>query len=57
MGVLNLSDASIKSGGKRTTFWDQETAWNEGLQLIQTTSFSSAASVSLDNVFSDDYVQ
>ena len=57
MGVLNLSDASIKSGGKRTTFWDQATVWNEGLQLIQTTSFSSAASVSLDNVFSDDYVQ
>jgi hypothetical protein len=28
-----------------------------GLQLIETESFTSAASVSLDNVFSDDYVQ
>lgn len=57
MGVISLSDASIRTGGKRTTLWDQETAWNEGLQLIQTTSFSSASSVSLDNVFSTDYVQ
>jgi len=57
MGVLNLSDASIKSGGKRTTFWDQATVWNEGLQLISTQSFSNVSDVDFDNVFSDTYVQ
>ena len=57
MGVLNLSDASIKSGGKRTTFWDQETAWNEGLQLISTQTFSGVSDVDFDSVFSDTYVQ
>ena len=57
MAVISLSDASIKSGGKRTTFWDQTTAWNEGLQLISTQSFSSVSTVEFDNVFSDKYVQ
>ena len=57
MAVISLSDASIKSGGKRTTFWDQATAWNEGLQLITTQSFSVVSSVSLDNCFSDNYVR
>ena len=57
MGVLNLSDASIKSGGKRTTFWDQETTWNSGLELIASQSFTAITSVSFDNVFSDNYIQ
>lgn len=57
MGVISLSDASIRTGGKRTTLWDQETAWNEGLQLISTQSFNAVSTVEFDNVFSNDYVQ
>lgn len=56
MGVLSLSDASIVTGAKRNTFWDQLSG-PSGLMHLHTETFSGVSNITIDNVFSDDYVQ